>query len=103
MPALPDRLTHREAPEAVRQLSDALRSQAGGDASKPLLIDASALQHFDSSALAVLLECRRMAEATGRVVQVVDAPPKLAQLASLYGLDDVLRMDDLAVNQPVQG
>lgn len=102
MPALPDRLTHREAPEAVRQLIAALRSQVGGDASPPLLIDASALQHFDSSALAVLLECQRMADATGRAVQIVAAPPKLAQLASLYGLDDVLRMDDPAANQPIQ-
>ncbi|MBC7717816.1 MAG: STAS domain-containing protein, partial [Pseudorhodobacter sp.] len=44
----------------------------------------------DSSALAVLLECQRLAQASGRSFAVRGAPAKLAQLAQLYGMDELL-------------
>ena len=90
---LPDRLTHREAPDAVRMLCQTLKTESGkhgADRAAAVAVDASALKHFDSSALAVLLECRRVAEAAGRGLEVRHAPAKLKQLARLYGLDEVL-------------
>ncbi len=55
-----------------------------------VVVDASGLKHFDSSALAVLLECRRLAQAWGKGFVVRNAPPKLAALAHLYGVDVLL-------------
>jgi phospholipid transport system transporter-binding protein len=55
-------------------------------------VDASALQQFDSSALAVLLFCRRKAEKTGQTLKLIDAPARLVQLARLYGVADWLGM-----------
>jgi phospholipid transport system transporter-binding protein len=48
--------------------------------------DASALVQFDSSALAVMLACRREAMALGQSFQVQHMPPKLQELATLYGV-----------------
>jgi phospholipid transport system transporter-binding protein len=53
-------------------------------------VDASALQSFDSSALAVLLEARRRAIESGRPFGVQGMPPRLRQLAALYGVDGLL-------------
>lgn len=94
MLVLPASLTHREAPDAVRMLAQTLRRETAGghaaDLRASLVIDASALTQFDSSALAVLLECGRLAGANGRALEVRNAPVKLVQLARLYGLDAVL-------------
>jgi phospholipid transport system transporter-binding protein len=95
MLVLPGTLTHREAPDAVRMLGQVVQREAdqgGPQAAVPVAIDASALTHFDSSALAVLLECRRLAAAAGRRIELRHAPRKLEQLARLYGLDDILGM-----------
>jgi phospholipid transport system transporter-binding protein len=55
-----------------------------------MTVDASALQQFDSSALAVLLDCRRQALAAGRTFAVAGMPQRLAQLASLYGVAELI-------------
>ena len=67
-------------------LAQALRSDPGRDA----VADASALRHFDSSALAVLLECRREALALGKHFYVSQLPPRLRALAALYGVGELL-------------
>lgn len=94
MLVLPASLTHREAPDAVRMLAQTIRSETvgghAGDGRPALTIDASALTQFDSSALAVLLECSRLAAAAGRGLELRHAPAKLSQLARLYGLEGVL-------------
>ena len=84
---LPESLTMREARDALRMLGSSLRREGGADA---LVIDASALEHFDSSALAVLLESARLARAWGKRLQVQRPPAKLAELARLYGVADLL-------------
>jgi phospholipid transport system transporter-binding protein len=61
-----------------------------GNGSEAVVIDASPLQQLDSSAIAVLLECRRLAQASGRGFELRAAPPKLASLAQLYGVDELL-------------
>jgi phospholipid transport system transporter-binding protein len=51
---LPSILTHTEAAGFASGLKQAVQSQPAG-----VVADAGALKEFDSSALAVLLECRR--------------------------------------------
>jgi phospholipid transport system transporter-binding protein len=60
---------------------------AGGNT---LDIDASALEVFDTAALALLLHARRLAQARGLAWRVLGAPPKLTQLAQLYGVAELL-------------
>jgi phospholipid transport system transporter-binding protein len=83
---LPATITLREARDTLRLLAQAL--QADKDAT--IVIDASPLQQFDTSALAVLLECRRLAMAWGKAFAVRRAPEKLGELAALYGVDVLL-------------
>lgn len=54
------------------------------------MADAMALQTFDSSALAVLLACRREALAAGKDFSVKDLPARLRQLAGLYGVAELI-------------
>lgn len=83
---LPASVTAREANDTRRLLAQALKTE-----SEPtVVVDASNLTHFDSSALAVLLECHRAADAWGKPFAVRNAPPKLAALAHLYGVDTLL-------------
>lgn len=86
MLVLPDQLTHAEAAACSRMLAQALRS----DPQRQAVADASALQQFDSSALAVLLECRREALALGKTFAVAHLPPRLRELAGVYGVSELL-------------
>jgi len=83
---LPAELTHEQAPACSRMLAQALRSDAGAQT----VADASALRSFDSSALAVLLECRREALSFGKSFAVAHLHPKLRELAGLYGVAELL-------------
>ena len=83
---LPAKLTLGESRDTLRMLSQALQ----GEPESGVVIDASPLQQFDTSALAVLLECQRLAQAWGKGFSVRQAPPKLAALAKLYGVDALL-------------
>jgi phospholipid transport system transporter-binding protein len=40
--------------------------------------------------LAVLLECHRLAQAWGKPFALRNAPPRLASLAKLYGIENLL-------------
>jgi phospholipid transport system transporter-binding protein len=82
---LPATLTLDSAAAAL----DRLRADAAGSPGV-LAIDASALTQFDTATLALLLQARRLAQAAGRGVDVRGAPPKLAQLAQLYGVAELL-------------
>ena len=86
MLVLPEELTHAQAAACCRMLAQALRSEPGQQA----VADASALRSFDSSALAVLLDCRREALALGKSFSVSQAPAKLRELAVLYGVSELL-------------
>ena len=81
----PAELTHDPAAVFAREMGAALQQHPGA-----VVADASSLQQFDSSALALLLECRRLAVQAGRQFSVTGAPIKLQQLAQLYGVDDLL-------------
>ena len=85
MLTLPPVLTHAASAGFARGLLQAVQSQPAG-----VVADASALQQFDSSALAVLLECRRQALAAGKAFSVCGAPARLRELASLYGVEALI-------------
>ena len=85
MLSLPSSVNHTSAAEFVKVLParvEALRKKSVS----ALVVDASRLELFDSSALAILLECRRQALASGQVFSVSGAPARLMQLATLYGV-----------------
>lgn len=81
MLVLPTALTHEVAAGFSQTLPLSVQSQTGA-----VVVDASALQTFDSSALAVLLACRREALAAGKNFSVQGLSPRLRQLATLYGV-----------------
>jgi phospholipid transport system transporter-binding protein len=86
MLVLPAELTHEHAAASCRMLEQGLR----GDPGLVVVADASSLSRFDSSALAVLLECRRDALALGKTFVVKGLPTRLRALAGLYGVADLL-------------
>lgn len=82
---LPVEITHRSARACAHMLVQAMQQ---GDA--VVVADASALSRFDSSALAVLLECRREAQIAGKTFSVRALPARLRALASMYGVAELL-------------
>ncbi|MEN9888770.1 MAG: hypothetical protein RL559_807 [Pseudomonadota bacterium] len=83
---LPTTLMHPQAQACRRELVQAIAASQD----RVLLLDASPLAQFDSSALAVLLACRREASQQGRSLQVQGLPQRLRELARLYGVHDWL-------------
>ena len=82
---LPPTATLAEASELLQALQSALAHDTG-----PLRIDASALLAFDTSAVALLLHARRLSQAAGRAFEILGAPPQIAELARLYGVENLL-------------
>ena len=89
---LPATVTMQEARDARAMLAQAIKREPEG----PVVIDASGLQQFDTSVIAVLLECQRLAQAWGKDFAVRHTPPKLAALARLYGVDALIRLEGAA-------
>lgn len=56
-----------------------------------VVLDASDLTDFDSSALAVLLGLRRVLTQKGSDLRLVGMSPRLLELARLYGVLDLLQ------------
>lgn len=84
--ALPAELTQSQASACLRTLAQALKS--GSD---PLVVvDATELARFDSSALAVLLALRREALAVNKTFAVKGLSARLQNLALLYGIADLV-------------
>ena len=86
MLVLPAELTHRQATACLGMLMHGLRAHRD----PAVVVDARALTVFDSSALAVLLECRREALSENKKFEVQGLPPALAAMATLYGVDVLL-------------
>jgi phospholipid transport system transporter-binding protein len=83
--ALPAALTLKDVSAALPALEASVGPGPGA-----LVVDASALASFDSSAIATLLELRRQAQAVGRTIEVKDAPQAMVDLATLYGVAELL-------------
>lgn len=86
MLVLPAELTHKQAAACLVMLRQA--THTAGE--QTVVADASALTQFDSSALAVLLECRRSCLLEGKSFAVHGMPARLAELARLYGVAALL-------------
>ena len=86
MLVLPSSLTPDTASACVQMLLQALQADPGS----VIEVDACALVHFDSSALAVLLECRRASQAQGKGFRVRGLDARLVGLSVLYGVDGLL-------------
>jgi phospholipid transport system transporter-binding protein len=87
MLTLPEELTHQQASRCLQQLLQALRAQ---DPSGNVVLDATPLVRFDSAALGVLLECKRQASAWGLRLCIQGLSARLAHLAQLYGVFELL-------------
>jgi phospholipid transport system transporter-binding protein len=83
---LPTELTHAQATVCLAQLIAPLAEQPS-----PVQVDATPLQHFDSSALAVLLALRRACADVGKPMVVQGLPGGLRDLAMLYGVEELLQ------------
>jgi len=84
---LPAELTAAQA----RAASARLQAQICASQGAQVLLDASAVQIFDSCALAVLLACQRSARRAGKTLAVQHWPAGLQALAALYGVDALLQ------------
>ena len=91
---LPATLTAHEAQDALHMLHQAALAESDGG---ELLVDAGPLRHFDSAALAVLLELGRLANEKRRGFAVQAIPQKLGALAKLYGVDGLLNLRTAAI------
>ncbi len=98
MLALPPTLTLAQANETVRAIEAALGQ--GSVEKGAFVVDASALRGFDTAAIAVLLEARRLAQAAGRALSVRAAPAAMVQLSGLYGIDGLLGFELTAAPAP---
>jgi phospholipid transport system transporter-binding protein len=85
---LPANATLDEAAGLAAQLPTALAAEGSG----AFTIDASALQSYDTSTVALLLQAHRLAKGAGRAFEVVGAPAQLAELARLYGVEELLSL-----------
>ena len=87
MLVLPPELTHRQATACLGMLMQGLKVNR----EPAVLVDAHALTVFDTSALAVLLECRREVLSEGKTFTVQGLPAALMGMAGLYGVDALLQ------------
>jgi phospholipid transport system transporter-binding protein len=83
---LPAELTHGQAKACLAQLVSGLKAETASS----VVVDATPLGRFDSSALAVLLELRRTCQRAGKTLLVQGLPPHLSDLATLYGVEGLL-------------
>ena len=100
LPPLPERLTHEQADAYVQRCREAIERSATWTGAPPAAqsaradtlwpLDTSALQHFDSSALAALLAVSRLLQVRGGRLQVRQMPLRLRELAALYGVSELL-------------
>ncbi len=82
--ALPAAVTMQNASAALHGVEAALA--AGGD----LRIDASGVVDLDTSAVALLLQARRLARQRGVGYSLTGATSRLQSLAALYGVESLL-------------
>ncbi len=89
MLVLPIEITHAQARNCAMALSQEMATVRDSH----VVLDATQLIKFDSSALAVMLQCRREALAQGKVFAVHGLTQRLAELAALYGVEDLLKAE----------
>ena len=93
---LPDELTADTVIAAQQLLAQAI---AAAPAKAAIVLDAAQVRSFDSACLAMLLECRRLAQSTHKTLAVSVWTPSLQSLAKMYGVLHLL--DPTAVETDV--
>ncbi len=86
MLVLPPEVTHAQAGACLQLVLQGMQAESGSQ----VVIDCAALSAFDSSVLAVLLECRRAAIQRNQGLVVKALPQALGGLARLYGVQELL-------------
>ena len=86
MIVLPAELLQTTANQALLTLVPALDSATDAQ----VIVEASPLTRFDSTALAVCLELRRVAARAGKSLVWQGLPTRLGDLAKLYGIAELL-------------
>jgi phospholipid transport system transporter-binding protein len=76
-----------EAAAVLIRLDAALAAAPAGGT---FVIDTSPLQRFDTSVVALLLQAQRLARAQGRQLDLHAVPPRLSELARLYGVGELV-------------
>ena len=76
--------------DQAQAVADNLTQNMSQLAADRVSLNASALQQFDSSALAVVLACRRTVLELGGQFQVIGLPKRLLALAQVYGVTELL-------------
>ncbi|MGL4666746.1 MAG: STAS domain-containing protein [Saezia sp.] len=85
---LPRSVTFENATTCSKELTQGLLEQAKNF--PHVVIDAGAVEHFDSSVLAVLLQFQRDATQSHKTVEVLHMSPQLRELSKLYGVENLL-------------
>jgi len=83
----PAKIDHANVEGVLANALDMMKTLAKGSL---MVIDCRDLQSFDSSALSVILSMKRQAQTQSVKVQLDAIPEKLASLATVYGLSDVV-------------
>ena len=83
--SLPATLTHVNATAQLARWETQLARLRG----EPVTVDCAALAHFDSAALALVLELARRARAHGSAFQLRGVPQRLQDLSAVYGLETI--------------
>jgi phospholipid transport system transporter-binding protein len=83
----PAKIDHANVESVLASGLDMMKALAQGSL---MVIDCQDLQSFDSSALSMILSMRRQAQAQSVNIQLDAVPEKLASLATVYGLSDVV-------------
>jgi phospholipid transport system transporter-binding protein len=86
MLVLPADLVQATARPVLQVLLNSLAEQGPGS----VVVDASGLTRFDSTALAVCLQLIRVASKAGQTLVWQAIPERLASLARLYGIAELL-------------
>jgi phospholipid transport system transporter-binding protein len=83
----PAKIDHANVEDVLASGLGMMESLAQGSL---MVIDCKDLQSFDSSALSIILSMKRQAQVQSVSVQLDAVPEKLASLATVYGLSDVV-------------
>ena len=93
MLTLPSRVRLDDANSVWAGLSSSLRAEAAQvrtAAGTEVQINAAELKQVDSAVLSVLLSAARLCVSEGVTLQVKQVPPKLQELARVYGVSELL-------------
>lgn len=90
---LPESVRLDELPQLWRTLQASVGAEAAqisNAAGTALQLNAGELKEFDSAALTLLLGASRLCHQQGLTLQIHNAPPKLQELARVYGVAELL-------------